>query len=237
VSQQSDFLLELVKRAKKGDERAFEKILKELEPDLRKKVNRFYIRGGDSSDVLQEARIGLWKAVQDFDEHGGMAFKYFAINLCVPRRLITQISSANRNKFKLQNEAHSLSTPVYLDTDDNEQTRADFIQDENSDMLDNIIIQEEFDQLTVNLCDKLTSLEKSVFEKYSEEDNYKSIAKSLKISSKAVDNSLMRIRKKAKEALVDFLQTEMDIYKQEYEFENSLEELDDYDDDYNENKP
>jgi RNA polymerase sporulation-specific sigma factor len=166
VAQLSDIqLLSLVRRAKKGDDRAFSLILKELEPDIKKKTNRFYIRGSEKEDVLQEARIGLWKAIEDFDENGGMAFRYFAVNLCVPRRLITQISSANRNKFKLQNEAISLATPVRTDLDDSEQSLGDFIEDDKSDLLVDILVQEEFEELSDILKIRLTPLEKSVFEK------------------------------------------------------------------------
>jgi len=204
VAQTSDQLLGLVRKAKKGDQRAFDKILKELEPDIKKKINRFYIRGGESADVLQEARIGLWKAIEDFNEDGGMAFRYFAVNLCVPRRLITQISSANRNKFKLQNDAISLATPVRTEVEDSEQSLADFIQDENSDMLSEILIKEQFEELSHLLNTRLTPLEKSVFEKYAEEDSYKDIARSLSQTPKAVDNALMRIRKKAREVLLSY---------------------------------
>ncbi len=204
MAQTSDQLLGLVRKAKKGDQRAFDKILKELEPDIKKKINRFYIRGGESADVLQEARIGLWKAIEDFNEDGGMAFRYFAVNLCVPRRLITQISSANRNKFKLQNDAISLATPVRTEVEDSEQSLADFIQDENSDMLSEILIKEQFEELSHLLNTRLTPLEKSVFEKYAEEDSYKDIARSLSQTPKAVDNALMRIRKKAREVLLSY---------------------------------
>ena len=204
MAQTAEQLLHLVRKAKKGDQRAFDLILKELEPDIKKKINRFYIRGGESADVLQEARIGLWKAIEDFNEDGGMAFRYFAVNLCVPRRLITQISSANRNKFKLQNDAISLATPVRTEIEDSEQSLADFIQDENSDMLSDILIREQFDELADLLNTRLTPLEKSVFEKYAEEDSYKDIAKSLNQTPKAVDNALMRIRKKAREVLATY---------------------------------
>ena len=204
MAQTAEQLLHLVRKAKKGDQRAFDLILKELEPDIKKKINRFYIRGGESADVLQEARIGLWKAIEDFNENGGMAFRYFAVNLCVPRRLITQISSANRNKFKLQNDAISLATPVRTEIEDSEQSLADFIQDENSDMLSDILIREQFDELADLLNTRLTPLEKSVFEKYAEEDSYKDIAKSLNQTPKAVDNALMRIRKKAREVLATY---------------------------------
>jgi RNA polymerase sporulation-specific sigma factor len=205
VAQLSDIqLLSLVRRAKKGDNRAFSLILKELEPDIKKKTNRFYIRGSEKEDVLQEARIGLWKAIEDFDENGGMAFRYFAVNLCVPRRLITQISSANRNKFKLQNEAISLATPVRTDLDDSEQSLGDFIEDDKSDLLVDILVQEEYEELSDILKIRLTPLEKSVFEKYSEEDSYKDIARALDQTPKAVDNALMRIRKKAREVFTQY---------------------------------
>ena len=213
-------LIKLVRQAKLGNERAFDKILKELEPDMKKKINRFYIRGGESADVLQEARIGLWKAIEDFNEDGGMAFRYFAVNLCVPRRLITQISSANRNKFKLQNDAISLSTPVRTEVEDSEQSLGDFIQDDESNMLDYILIKEEFEELSRVLNTRLTPLERSVFEKRAEEDSYKDIAKALGQTPKAVDNALMRIRKKAREVLECH---DKDMLEQSFEYEMTLE--------------
>jgi RNA polymerase sporulation-specific sigma factor len=118
--------------------------------------------------------------------------------------LITQISSANRNKFKLQNDAISLATPVRTEVEDSEQSLADFIQDDNSDMLSEILIKEQFAELSNLLNTRLTPLEKSVFEKYAEEDSYKDIAKSLDQTPKAVDNALMRIRKKAREVLLAY---------------------------------
>lgn len=205
MAQTSDqFLLKLVKKAKAGDDKAFNDILKELEPDIKKKISKFYIRGSEKDDVLQEARIGLWKAIEDFDENGGMAFRYFAVNLCIPRRLITQISSANRNKFKLQNEAVSLETPVRTDIEDSEQSLADFIEDDQNDLLGNILVHEEYQELSEILKVRLTPLEKSVFEKYSEEDSYKDIARALNQTPKAVDNALMRIRKKAREVFTAY---------------------------------
>ena len=228
MAKTADELLHLVRKAKKGDQRAFDLILKELEPDIKKKINRFYIRGGESADVLQEARIGLWKAIEDFNEDGGMAFRYFAVNLCVPRRLITQISSANRNKFKLQNDAISLATPVRTEIEDSEQSLADFIQDEHSDMLSDILVREQFDELANLLNTRLTPLEKSVFEKYAEEDSYKDIAKSLNQTPKAVDNALMRIRKKAREVLATYENGAFMETLQIYEItETYLEEIED----------
>jgi DNA-directed RNA polymerase specialized sigma24 family protein len=65
-------------------------------------------------------------------------------------------------------------------------------------------LKEQFAELSNLLNTRLTPLEKSVFEKYAEEDSYKDIAKSLDQTPKAVDNALMRIRKKAREVLLAY---------------------------------
>ena len=54
----------LVRKAKAGDDRAFKEIIKILDSDLKKISNKYYIVGSDDNDVLQECRIGVWKAIR-----------------------------------------------------------------------------------------------------------------------------------------------------------------------------
>jgi RNA polymerase sporulation-specific sigma factor len=200
-------LKQLVRKAKEGDDKAFDKIIKILEPDLKKITSKYYIIGSDDQDVLQECRIGVWKAIKDYDEEGGMTFKNFSVNLCVKRHLITAMSHANTQKFKLQNEAVSLSAPVSKSEDDGVQTYADFIPDHNSDLLQQYIVQEEFSVNLNMISDKLTDLECSIFEQYAFNSSYKDIASALNVKPKTVDNALMRIRKKSQEAYQYYLKT------------------------------
>jgi len=201
----------LVVKAKNGDQRSFDQILEILDSDIKKLAHKYYIVGSDENDVIQECRIGVWKAVKDFDDSMGMTFKNFSLSLCCKRHLITAMSHANTQKFKLQNEAVSLSAPVSQNEEDGVQTYADYIPDHNSDLLENFIIQEEFDTNLELISDKLTKLEMSIFTQYAFNSSYKDIAKALDVKPKTVDNALMRIRKKSNETYQVYLSTHSQI--------------------------
>jgi len=196
---QDQVLLSLVRKAKEGDEKSYDKIVKILDQDIKKIASKFFIVGSDDQDVLQECRIGIWKAIKDFDENGGMSFKNFSLSLCCKRRLSTAISHANTLKYKLHNEAVSLSAPTSHQVDDITLTYADVIEDPNSNMLNNYIQQEEFEDSIGLIKDKLTKLELAIFNQYAYDSSYKNIADTLEVKPKTVDNALMRIRKKSSE--------------------------------------
>ena len=197
MSKDTDQFLRLLNSAKGGDDRAFDKILSELEPELKKIAKRYFISGSDPQDVLQEGRIGVWKAVMDFDESKDMSFKNFALNLCVKRHVITAVAAANRKKFDLHNNATSLDTAVWTGEEDSEQSLADFIADTDTPLLDRLVQNEEYEENSNKVTKRLTPLERAIFAEYSCDESYKDIAVALDIKPKAVDNALMRIRKKA----------------------------------------
>jgi RNA polymerase sporulation-specific sigma factor len=205
VKTEQEYII-LVSKAKKGDSRAFQDILKELDIDLKKIASKYYINGADAQDTLQEARIGVWKAVVDWQVDGGMSFKNFAISLCCKRHIITAMSTANRKKYDPLNSAISLSLPLASSEDDNEQYLADFIPDPKLSTLDTYISQEEYDLWCERICSKLTNLEKAIFYEYMFGQSYNEIAEVLGVKSKAVDNALMRIRKKAAEIYEECLE-------------------------------
>lgn len=199
--------LRLVREAKRGDDRSFSKLLDMVEPDLKKIAAHYYIEGQSREDVLQELRIGVFKAVQSYDETKDMAFKNFCVNLVCKRHLATAISTAKRMKNSVLNKAASLDAPFVLGDDGNMQTLADFIPDRPNPLeetlgmplIEDIIIREEFEVHATVLRKKLTPLESDIFDQYSFDSSYKDIAETLGVQSKCVDNALMRIRNKARE--------------------------------------
>jgi hypothetical protein len=52
-------IVRIVNKAKKGDEVSFKKLLKMVEPDLKKIAPHFFIVGGDREDVMQELSLGV----------------------------------------------------------------------------------------------------------------------------------------------------------------------------------
>jgi RNA polymerase sporulation-specific sigma factor len=205
-------IVNIVRKAKKGNQQAFNQLLKMVEPDLKKIASHFFILGGDREDVLQELRLGVLKAVNSYDPTKDTTFKNFCVNLVCKRHLATAISSAKRMKNSILNESVSLDAPIILGDDGNLQTLADFIPDRlnpfdespESDLIEDIIIKEEYEQTSRLLIEKLTPLEEDIFVEYGFNSSYKEISNSLNVPPKCVDNALTRIRKKASEVYVQY---------------------------------
>jgi RNA polymerase sporulation-specific sigma factor len=209
-------IVNIVRKAKKGNQQAFNTLLKMVEPDLKKIASHFFILGGDREDVLQELRLGVLKAVNSYDPTKDTTFKNFCVNLVCKRHLATAISSAKRMKNSILNESVSLDAPIILGDDGNLQTLADFIPDRinpfdespETNLIEDIIIKEEYEQTSKLLIDKLTPLEEDIFVEYGFNSSYKEISNSLNVPPKCVDNALTRIRKKASEVYIHYSQQE-----------------------------
>ena len=86
---QEDFrIVRIVNKAKRGDQHAFNKLLKMVEPDLRKLANHFFIAGADKEDVMQELRLGVVKAVNSYDSTKDTSFKNFCVTTLITRTAI-----------------------------------------------------------------------------------------------------------------------------------------------------
>ena len=209
-------IVRIVNKAKKGDEKSFKQLLKMVDGDLRKIAGHYFILGGDREDVMQELRLGVFKAVNSYDCTKDTSFKNFCVNLVCKRHLATAISSAKRMKNSVLNDSISLDAPIILGDDGNLQTLADFIPDKQNpydespevNLVEDIIIREEFDLNTKKLLEKLTPLEAEIFSEYGTNSSYKEISITLSVPAKCVDNALTRIRKKANEVYIQFKKEE-----------------------------
>ena len=63
----------------------------------KRRAKAMYLLGADNEDVLQEAMIGLYKAVRDYRADRDAAFITFA-DLCIQRQIYTAIRQANTKK-------------------------------------------------------------------------------------------------------------------------------------------
>ena len=209
-------IVRLVNKAKKGDEKSFKILLKMVDGDLRKIAGHYFILGGDREDVMQELRLGVFKAVNSYDCTKDTSFKNFCVNLVCKRHLATAISSAKRMKNSVLNDSISLDAPIILGDDGNLQTLADFIPDKQNpydespevNLVEDIIVREEYELNTKKLMEKLTPLEAEIFSEYGTNSLYKEISITLSVPAKCVDNALTRIRKKANEVYIQFKKNE-----------------------------
>lgn len=205
-------IVRLVNRAKAGNQAAFKKLLKMVEPDLKKIAPHFFIVGGDKEDVMQELRLGVFKAVNSYDCTKDTTFKNFCVNLVCKRHLATAIASAKRMKNSALNDSISLDAPFILNDDGNFHSLGDYIPDKKNpydespevNLVEDLIVREELELNSELLMDKLTPLEADIFVEYGHNSSYKEISQTLSVPAKCVDNALTRIRKKASEVYTQF---------------------------------
>ena len=209
-------IVRIVNRAKAGNQAAFKKLLKMVEPDLKKIAPHFFIVGGDREDVMQELRLGVFKAVNSYDCTKDTTFKNFCVNLVCKRHLATAIASAKRMKNSALNDSVSLDAPFILNDDGNFHSLGDYIPDKKNpydespevNLVEDIIVREELEINSTMLLHKLTSLEAEIFVEYGQNSSYKEISQTLQVPAKCVDNALTRIRKKASEVYTQFKEDE-----------------------------
>ena len=105
------------------------------------------------------------------------------------------------------------------------QTLSDFIPDRlnpfdespETNLVEDIIIKEEYEQASSLLKEKLTDLEEDIFVEYGYNSSYKEISMALNVPSKCVDNALTRIRKKVSEVYVQYSMQETILIRQKIE--------------------
>ena len=71
-------------------------------------ARKYFVPGGDHEDVRQQAMIGFWKAVRDYDAEAAAAFPSFA-RTCMQRQVITAVKAANRMKHSPLTEADRIA--------------------------------------------------------------------------------------------------------------------------------
>ncbi|HEY5335882.1 MAG TPA: RNA polymerase sporulation sigma factor SigH [Mycobacteriales bacterium] len=185
---------ELVVRARDGDDLALAVLLTRYRGLARSKARPYFLAGGDRDDVVQEAMIGLYKAVRDFDPSRESAFPAFA-DLCVTRQVISAVKSANRHKHSPLNASVSLGRPVGGEGDD--RVLGDTLPAPvTEDPAELIISAEHIRGLQRHLDAVLSDLEIDVLRLFVEGRSYVEIAEHLHRQVKGIDNAIQRVKRK-----------------------------------------
>jgi RNA polymerase sigma-H factor len=104
----------LLRLAQGGDRHAEELLIESYEQLVSQVCRGFFLAGGESADLLQAARIGLWRAIHLWDPDRGRGFRPFA--LVVMRREVMNLVTASRaNGQMLLSRACSLEAPMGID--------------------------------------------------------------------------------------------------------------------------
>lgn len=185
---------QLVKMAQEGSETAQEILLEKYKGFVKKKTKDYYIAGGDGEDLVQEGMIGLFKAIQNYDENRDASFRTFA-ELCVNNQISSAIKKANRLKHQPLNESISFSKEV--EGDGMDTTLGDMIQASSQHEPEELVLMREIVKVLKNSDgDMFSELEWQVWNETLKGKSYQEIAEHLDRSPKSIDNALQRIKKK-----------------------------------------
>ncbi len=171
----------LIGAAKKGDNNAREEIYSYFKPVVRGIANSFFLIGGNADDLVQEGMIGLFEAINDFDESKGNFYSF--CQMCIRRNILTALSRSKREKNL------PLSGSVNID-----ETMD--LTDPAADPLQLLVSRDLLLSLKEYISRHLTGTEQDVLKYYMKGYTYVEISTMLSKSKKAVDTALQRARKK-----------------------------------------
>lgn len=185
---------ELILLIRNGNEEATEYLLKKYTPLVRKSSRTLYLIGADTEDLSQEGMIGLFKAIQNYQEDTTASFYTFA-RLCIDRQIYSAIKASNRKKHSPLNSYISF----YSQLNEDDAPLIDNLEADNNSNPEQIILERENASHFMDLLQShLSKMEKTVLPLYLDGQSYADIAASLNKPMKSIDNAIQRIREKVR---------------------------------------
>ena len=179
---------ELITYYKQGNTFAYEILHKRYKTLIASMTRRYFLVGGDQDDLIQEASIALFNAINSFN--GKKSFKNFALT-CIQNKLKTTIKTSLRKKNLPLYNYLSLSGDS-----DNDVDKSSIIISNDIGPEDIIINEEEQINLSKAIKDNLSKLEYKIFVLYLYGRSNKFIAEIFSRSEKSIDNAIQRSKKK-----------------------------------------
>ena len=191
---------ELVSQAQELNEDAINILNEKYRPLIQKKCRKYikYLKnkGLELEDLYQECILAFNDAITNFNELDDVSFYTFQ-NLCIDRKLVSELVKHNREKNKILNEA----VPLEIYEKGKEVNLEDLIRDSKPNPELGIVQEEDLNLLIDNVLSELTDLEEIVFKLKIEGFNYKEISDILDKDEKSIDNAIQRIKQKMKALL------------------------------------
>lgn len=188
-------LIQEIKRAQTHDDEAMENLLRIFKPKVIAISREYFLIGADFDDLLQEGMIGLYKAINIYDPDKNHNFSAFA-SLCIHRQLQNAVKNANRKKNAPLNSYVPIKYFDGSNTSDDDKVNKLVIVDDDSDIEKNYIDKEMNAIVISKVRNLLSELQFKVLKMFINGESYETMANSLGISKKKVDNLIQAIKKK-----------------------------------------
>ena len=172
-----------------------DELLQIFKPKVIAISREYFLVGAEFDDLIQEGMIGLYKAINVYDESKNHSFSAFA-SLCIHRQLQNAVKNANRKKNSPLNSYLPIKYYDGSSSSEEDNVLKLVIVDDNSDIEQNYI-DKELNTVMISKAKELLSEEQfKILRQFLNGDSYSSIAGNNNISTKQVDNMLQAIKKK-----------------------------------------
>ena len=185
----------LILKAKNNDHEAMEELLQVFKPKVIAISREYFLIGAEFDDLIQEGMIGLYKAINVYDETKNHSFSAFA-SLCIHRQLQNAVKNANRKK---NNPLNAYLPIKYYDgstSSDEDNVLKLVIVDDHSDIEQNYIDKEMNTIMMSKVKEILSEEQFNVLKQFLNGDSYSALAQKNQMTTKQVDNMLQAIKKK-----------------------------------------
>ena len=192
----------LLLQARAGDSRALDELMTSLRPMVTRIARGYFLTNGDSSDLIQEGMLGLYKAFLNYNLDSPVSFDAYAA-ICIRRQVISAVRSSLSKKNMPLNQYIGIGAQGGLIVEHPEQFDEDEdfefpLPSEELSPEERVVLYERTRELQERIKSVLSDFELQVLRQYLHGASYREIANSLDKSEKSVDNAIMRIRNKLK---------------------------------------
>lgn len=190
----------LQKLAADGDRFAEEQLAMRYTRLVRICARPFYLKGGDSEDLIQEGMFGLLSAIRNFKPEFNASFKTFA-EVCIRNRLQSAVDSASCKKHVPLNDGVSLDS---LLSDESQIPLLAYTEMLRRTPEEQVLARENkesTEEFYLSFIKQLSKFEALVLDFYLKGLSYKEIARETDKDEKAIDNAIQRIRRKLAQML------------------------------------
>lgn len=183
--------VELVKKARSGDDAAMSELLAIAMPIASAKAHLAASKGCPvlPDDLIQEGMLGFLSAVENYSDDPTASFKTY-VDVCIGNRIATAIERERRRQSAMAD-----ASP------DDEKSEAGRMIDTNFDVFTKVSVREKV-RLLESILDgqgAFTDIERAVLYGRVSGRSYEEIAAECSATVKAVDNAYQRAKKKLKE--------------------------------------
>lgn len=183
---------DLATLASSGDSYATDIIIRRYEPLVRKLSNKYFLKGGDNDDLVQNGLIGMWDAIKNYDSSKNDNFKKYIAG-AIDKRLKSAVRSDDTQKNQFMNTASSMD--AHGDSEEGEgRSYNDTLASDDMNPEEQAIDSENTNKLLDFMRKELAPKERDAIFRFINGATISEIAEEMGVSYKSVENAIARAR-------------------------------------------